>query len=83
MLDHTIRAFFPDIWHAHTGDTLQAQLPPLPLHTAHSVTCLVLLRRPFHCTRHVVMPRQKCTSEPASVCHCWRAAGIREKCEAP
>ena len=24
MLDHTIRAYFPDIWRAHLGDTLRA-----------------------------------------------------------
>ena len=23
MLDHTIRTYSPDIWHAHLGDTLQ------------------------------------------------------------
>ena len=27
MLDHTIRAYFPDIWRAHLGDTLRA-CPP-------------------------------------------------------
>jgi len=33
MLDHTIRTYFPDIWRAHLGDTLQAR--------HHSQPCLI------------------------------------------
>ena len=36
MLDHTIRTFFPDIWQARAGDTLQARSRMLPASTTTS-----------------------------------------------